>query len=368
MNLGEPNPALRRIPIVIRLDDGVTLATNADVSPPAHALQVSINGAAFIDAGGSFFGDGSGLYWYEATLIEASTQGFLAFKYSATGFKLEHASQNVGQIFAVGETNTAHLRWPIVIYQDDGVTPGTGAASSIPAHALQTAFSGAAFGDAAGSLVEVGSGLYYYQGVAGDAAAAASLGIKFSRTGFLPTITWVEVDPPITTADASPPVIAAVSPTPNTAPGAVGGMPSAYGAAALTPIIFTVTDADGVGDLELIQISALFLDGRAEVVYRDGVFSTGYVAGSSRIAIAGGFSFSVARAGGWPAGVPAGALAVGIAIDAVDVAGNATSTSFFYPMPARLVTPVVAAATLVEGAVDLFAEARRLVVQQLRAS
>jgi hypothetical protein len=367
VNLGETTAALRRIPLVIYQDDGVTLATNADSSPPTHALQVSINGAAFVDAAGTFFGDGSGLYWYEATLTEASTQGFLAFKYAATGFTTAIVWQNVGQIFAVGETTTSHLRLPLVIYQDDGVTLGTGAATSPPSHFLQTSISGAAFADAAGTLVEVGSGLYYYQGVTGDVAARASLGVKFVRSSFQTTIAWSAVEPMATVVDSTAPTVTAIAPTPDTAPGVAGGMPSAYGVAALTPIAFTITDADGAGNLQVIQVSALFLDGTAEVVYRAGGFPADYVAGSMRSSVTNGFRFDVLRAGGWPAAARSGDSTITINVDAVDAAGNATHATLRYQMPTRLTTTIPAVTSVNTGAVDLFAEARSLVVWQLRA-
>lgn len=367
MNVGETNHFLRRIPLVVRLDDGVTLATNADSSPPAHALQVSINGSAYVDAAGSFFGDGSGLYWYEATLTEASTQGFLAFKYQATGFKTETVTQNVGPIFTVGETIAAHLRWPILIYQDDGVTPATGVAVSPPAHYLQTSSAGAAFGDAAGSLVEVGSGLYYYQGASADAAAATSLGIKVARSGVQTTMSWVAVEAPASSADASAPVVTAVTPSTDTAPGAVGGMPLSYPTAAATPIALTITDADGASDLAVIQISALYLDGSAsETIYRDGAFEPGF-ANSQRTSATSGFQFTLSRDAGWPAAARTGDLAVSIAVIAVDAAGNTADVVLRYQMPARAAAAIPFTQVAADGAVDLFAEARGLVVWQLRA-
>src|SRR5689334_7711849 len=116
MNVGETNPQLRRIFLTIYVDDGSSLATTAAVAPPAHALQVSINGAAFVDAGGTLTHLGSGSYYYEAAAGEVATAGFLAFKYQATGFRTEIDWAPVGQLFDVGETDTTKLRLPFTIY------------------------------------------------------------------------------------------------------------------------------------------------------------------------------------------------------------------------------------------------------------
>lgn len=162
------------------------------------------------------------------------------------------------------------------------------------------------------------------------------------------------------------PVITAFSPTPGAAPGSVGGMPSAFADATRTPIVLTVTDADGAGDLALLQISALFLDGSAEVIYRAGGFATGYVAGSARTGITNGYQFSIGRGAGWPGGDRAGAPAIGIAVDVADAAGHLTTATFFYPMPA-VSSLVTAAAVVADGAIDLFGVTQQLIVTQLRA-
>jgi hypothetical protein len=161
--------------------------------------------------------------------------------------------------------------------------------------------------------------------------------------------------------------VTAIAPVPSTAPGSVGGMPLSYPAAAATPITLTITDADGASDLEVIQISALYINGSAsETIYRDGAFEPGFT-GSARTSITSGFGFALSRAAGWPAAARTGDLAVSIAVVAVDAAGNLTDVVFGYPMPARSATTIPLVSVVDAGAVDLFAEARALVVWQLRA-
>jgi hypothetical protein len=171
--------------------------------------------------------------------------------------------------------------------------------------------------------------------------------------------------------DANPPVAAAISPTPNTAPGAVGGMPSLYVGARATPIVITITDLDGASDLALIAVTALFIGGTSEAVYRGSSFMTGYIAGSSQGSVTNGIELSILRDAYWPGQVGSGGnLAVGIQVDAADKGGNVISTAFYYEMPATV--PVAAAPPPSEPAlptaVDIAAEALALIVWQFSSS
>jgi len=156
------------------------------------------------------------------------------------------------------------------------------------------------------------------------------------------------------------PVVTTVSPTPNTAPGSVGGMPSAFNAASATPVVLTVTDADGASDLLLVMVSALFTDGTPdETVYRAGGFAAEYLAGSAQGAVTNGLQLTIGRATGWPS-------AFALAVDVADRGGHAVSTLLLYPMPSRT-TATIAVAPVSDGALDLFGLTRALIVSQLRA-
>lgn len=166
--------------------------------------------------------------------------------------------------------------------------------------------------------------------------------------------------------DATPPTVTAVSPTPNTTPGAVGGMPSAYGDARQTPIVIRIEDVDGAADLALVQVTASFLDNSVEVVYRAGAFGPGYVTGSTQLPTVNGVTLSIRRTAGWPAAALLSApLAVTLLVDAVDGGGNAVSVTLVYHMPLAATFTAPAAPTA-PGAIDLLALSAELVVWQLR--
>jgi hypothetical protein len=116
------------------------------------------------------------------------------------------------------------------------------------------------------------------------------------------------------TGIASDPTISVVSPTPGVAPGDPGGFPASRSAAAATPIVIDVLDADP--GTQLVVVTARFAGVAAEeVVYRAGVFRGNYAAGSVQTAVADGVRLSCLRDGGWP-GAPT------FAVNAVDADGN----------------------------------------------
>lgn len=134
--------------------------------------------------------------------------------------------------------------------------------------------------------------------------------------------------------DANPPVATAISPTPNTTPGASGGMPADYPSASATPIVVDITDLDGADDLAIVIVTAMYLGGGSETVYRAGAFTPAFATSSTETSITDGIELSIDRTGGWP-GAKSGTsnLAVTIQIDASDMGGNVISTPFAYEMP-----------------------------------
>jgi hypothetical protein len=165
------------------------------------------------------------------------------------------------------------------------------------------------------------------------------------------------------------PVISVVSPTPNTAPGAAGGMPASYASAAFTPIVVDVTDADGASVIAYIHVTAKFLDGSAESVYHAGAFVGGYIAESYQNGIANGYRLNILRAAGWPGASKGGNLAVGLVIDVVDTGGGVTSAEVYFEMPqATLISATPPAQTVIPTASDLGAEIRSLIIWQFRSA
>ena len=212
MDQGETNPVLRRIYSTIYADDGVTLSTTAAVAPPSGAVMTTVNGAAFVNAPGSLVHVGAGVYYYEATSGEVAVSGFLSVKYERAGFTTTHFWTNVGDLWLVGELDTALLRLPFTIYDDVNEPPllATGATVTT-ASQLTTSTNGAVFVNAAGSLTEVGHGLYFYQGVTSDTLPGVLL-VKFLKSGFLIAITQTPVSVPVGSG-STPGIILNLSPT-----------------------------------------------------------------------------------------------------------------------------------------------------------
>lgn len=143
----------------------------------------------------------------------------------------------------------------------------------------------------------------------------------------------------IGTSGSNPPVITAITPTPNTTPGAAGGMSANYSIARSTPIVIDIADSDGAMAIVLISVTALFLDGTAETVYLGGGFSSEY-SGSSQTPITNGIQLSISRLNFWPGQVDGlGNLAVGIQVDAAGADGSVDSTAFYYEMPLAVPVP-----------------------------
>lgn len=191
MNLGETNASLRRIFLTIFFDDGVTLSTDAATSPPVGTIKISQNGAVFANAAGTLTHIGSGAYYYEATLTEASTQGFLVVKYERAGYKTEIDWDAVGSIFSVGEATASNRRLPVTIYDSSG-SLATGATVAV-ASELQVSINGGSYTNSTGSLTELSSGAYYYEGSTSDVTTPGVLLVKYEKSGFTTMLSTISV-------------------------------------------------------------------------------------------------------------------------------------------------------------------------------
>jgi hypothetical protein len=259
VNVGEPNPELRRIFLSIYVADGTALALDAAVAPPVGSVRVSVNGAAFVNAAGSLVHMGAGSYYYQADTTEVASAGFLSVEYKRTGYKTEHDWAQVGRLFLAGETNPALLRLPLTIY-DLGSPPGLATGATVTtASDLQVSINGNAYANSTGSLHEVGDGLYYYQAVAGDVAVSGAFVAKFApAAGFALTISWQSVDS--VTASSAP------SFTSVTAPGPLDADPTE---ARWTPVdmVFSVPPGFNVSIAAVVGLdSALWMLAYDEVV------------------------------------------------------------------------------------------------------
>lgn len=103
-------------------------------------------------------------------------------------------------------------------------------------------------------------------------------------------------------ADTTLPVVTIVSPAPST------------NISGTTPLVFDVTDN---GAFRRIAVRLKFTGQNWEFVHDGDAFSPGYQANSTRVAISGGFRYSVRKDGGWPVGqVPR------LTVYAIDTGGN----------------------------------------------
>jgi len=101
--------------------------------------------------------------------------------------------------------------------------------------------------------------------------------------------------------DSTPPTIGSYNPTPGTP------------IHTYRPIAFTVTDN---GDLRRVMVIVSYASGAVDVAHDGDAFRGLYF--GSRVAVAGGWRYTVARGGGWPA-------APTFEVRAIDTAGNETS-------------------------------------------
>jgi len=294
MRKNETNPLLRRVYGVVRLDDGVTLATDADVGPPVGALQVTVNGAAPATATGVFAGDGSGEYYYQFSAAEVAADAFVAFKFERAGFQTEWFIGEVGDTWLLGETDPTRLRQPIVIF-DDSSPPALASATVTVASQLQTSTNSVTFADASGTLHFVAAGLHYYQGTTPDAAVEGTLLVRFAKAGYQTEVAWAVVSPAEVTA-VPPPSLTSLTPSADVDPGDSSGFSASVVAASQTPVVAVV--ANGAVNLELILVTFV-VDGVEEIAYYGGALRGRYVSRSSQLVSGSDLTLSLLRDAGW---------------------------------------------------------------------
>ncbi len=269
MRLAEPNPDLRGILVTVRDEDG-ELATDAAAGLAAGDVKVTINGAAPVNAGGTFEHVGGGLYRYEATEAEVAVAGFLGVFFLRAGYRVEFAWDSVGDIWSIGEVDPTLLRFPFTVYDIDGEL----AAGVDLDDVLETSLNGGAFGAAAGTGVEIAHGVYYYQGVAAEADTEGAVALKVTPDGdYRTTHAWIGVSDPTAGLDDEPPTVTVISPTPGVAPGDPGGFPADPDEASVTPIVLEVVDDAGIA---YIALFARFGGETRTPIFRRGAFEQGY--------------------------------------------------------------------------------------------
>lgn len=336
MDPGETDPELRRVIGVVYLDDGVTLATDADVSPPSGSMTVTFNGLPPVPAAGHFVGNGDGEYYYEFAISEIPSDGFAGFLLDRPGYAKTWFMADVGQTWAVGETTATKLRLPIFI-RDDQSPPQlvTSAATVTASGQLQSALNNVSFTDASGTLHFVATGLHYYQGVSADAAAEGAFSIRWTKAGYQEELAWTPV-----TSPTSPASLVSISPTPGAAPGDPGGFPAAPVLAATTPVQIVISNA--VPNLAEILVT-FTVDGDEEIAYYAGLARGRYAAKSIQFVSGAQVTLNLARDLGWSQ--TAGSMLVTVE--------GVSPTHYTLLLPTSVVSLATAPAPVVaDGAID----------------
>jgi hypothetical protein len=183
INVNESTAALRRIPFYL-VDSTTGLTGQTGVSLTGSDLQLSKNGAAFASFAGSVTEVGNGFYYYQCTAGEVDTPGFLALKVVESGVRTLMIVETIN-----AEDFYDTFRVPFYLVDSlTGLTPQTSV--SITGAELQVSENGAAFASFAGSITEVGSGLYYYTPHANEISPTDGFfTIKVVKTGVRTLIT-----------------------------------------------------------------------------------------------------------------------------------------------------------------------------------
>jgi hypothetical protein len=142
--------------------------------------------------------------------------------------------------------------------------------------------------------------------VAGDTGGRALYGPRETPTH---AIYDVYVPPEVETPDTTAPVIDNFDP-------AVGSE-----IARTDPIQFDVTD-DSEEEFAFISIIVRYTDGVTENIYNGSGFSPRFLVGSAKVAITGGYRFTIRRTGGW-LNTP-----IIMTITAIDSSGNVGTGEF----------------------------------------
>lgn len=333
MNHNEALAAPRRIPVLMR--NASTRAYTASLTFSGAEIQISKNGSAFVNAGGAVVelggsGIGAGAYYYQASLGDVDTLGWIEIKITKAGMDpwiilINIRVRSDGDIDQNDESEDTR-RIPIIMRNDSTSAYVTGLTFS--GSEIQVSVNGGAWVNAVGTVAEIGSGAYYYPADLTEIATRGTLFVKASKPAS--AATWFYTVDVVPALVVGAPAIVAVSPTPEVDPGGAGGFPESYADAKTTPIIIRVTDPD------LMLVVVTFASGHAlETAYRASNFIGDFVDNSFETDITSGFDLTLLPVDGWPAADdPTSVSFVTMTVDAIDTAGNYSTSEFVYGLPA----------------------------------
>lgn len=142
-------------------------------------------------------------------------------------------------------------------------------------------------------------------------------------------------------------------------------MPTSFTDATSQEIVIEIAHATGA-TLTMVFITVVFVDGSpSETAYRAGNFQVGYSA-SVQTPLSGGVLLRVRRDDGWPPAASEGAQSFGLIVDVLDDISSSATAQQFWVMPTLTAAVEVPLVAVADGARDLFALTRELIVWQLR--
>lgn len=272
MRYNEPNAEQRRI--AVYLEDTLFAPVTGIAAP---TINVSLSGAAFVAASGTWTEVSSGKYYYEATQAESVTDSFLMVHVVAAGAKIVVIPEDIGNRIRLNEPTASKRRLPV--YLEDSA--GAAVLTAIGGSNVFYTKNGAADVAIPSAFGAIGLGASYVElpAAAVDVAGFTALSV----TGVGTSIPYIWAQPIL--GVGSPPVVSNVSP------------PSGQPILPDTPLQFDITDADGF----VLIIPMIMLDPyRLPEPVTDNLtaFTPLYVA-STRVAITDGFRYTLRRKGGW---------------------------------------------------------------------
>lgn len=276
-------------------------------------VLVGVDSAGLVNATGAIHeiggtNNGRGAYYYDSVAGDRAGERLLLFV---------RKSGDSPYIYSISTRERAELQvggddaqWGIPVFLVNAATslPLTGAAPG--SGELLVSVDGGAWGNALGTWLQLDStnapGAYRYTPHASERATTGLWMILAVPTSASPYIYATYVG-------GGSPEVDAVTPTPNTAPGAAGGFSSSYATAKETPIVVDLVDDATLAYACVFQVLP---GGARRAIYRKGSFEVGYKSYSTQELVTGHVRLHIRADDGWPPN------SVEIDGDLVDTDGN----------------------------------------------
>lgn len=252
--------------------------------------------------------NGHGTYYYDSVTGDRAGERLLLFvlKSGNRPYTLSISTRERAELQVGGDD--AQWGIPVTLVNVATSLPLTGAAPGTGE--LLVSVDGGAWGNALGTWQELDAmnapGAYRYAPHASERATTGLWMLRASPATASPYIYAAYVGGGSPEGDA-------VTPTPNTAPGAAGGFPSSYATAKETPIVVDLVDDATLAYACVFQV---LQGGARRAIYRKGSFEVGYKSYSTQEIVTDHARLHIRADDGWPSD------SVEIDGDLVDTDGN----------------------------------------------